>query len=69
MGSINCPVYGGHGGATMVPVISQCTPALYFDVPATKALTERIQGTGTEVVEQKDGEVRRRRRDACCLYD
>merc|ERR1711950_7104 len=28
---VNCPVVGGHAGATIMPLISQCSPAVSFD--------------------------------------
>merc|ERR1739838_1268191 len=40
---VNCPVVGGHAGVTIVPLISQCTPAVEFPADELKALTERIQ--------------------------
>merc|ERR1711963_312702 len=52
---VNCPVVGGHAGVTIMPLISQCTPAVEFDPATLKALTERIQDAGTEVVKAKDG--------------
>merc|ERR1712111_164895 len=52
---VNCPVVGGHAGVTIMPLISQCTPAVEFDADTLKALTERIQDAGTEVVKAKDG--------------
>merc|ERR1712211_178497 len=52
---VNCPVVGGHAGVTIMPLISQCTPAVEFDADSLKALTERIQDAGTEVVKAKDG--------------
>merc|ERR1711902_167141 len=52
---VNCPVVGGHAGVTIMPLISQCTPAVEFDAATLKALTERIQDAGTEVVKAKDG--------------
>merc|ERR1712098_990807 len=52
---VNCPVVGGHAGVTIMPLISQCTPAVEFPAEQLKALTERIQDAGTEVVEAKDG--------------
>merc|ERR1712055_1205329 len=52
---VNCPVVGGHAGATIMPLISQCTPAVEFPADTLKALTERIQDAGTEVVKAKDG--------------
>merc|ERR1712244_213097 len=27
---VNCPVVGGHAGVTIMPLISQCTPAVEF---------------------------------------
>merc|ERR1712114_101072 len=53
--SVNCPVVGGHAGATIMPLISQCTPAVEFEPDTLKALTERIQDAGTEVVKAKAG--------------
>merc|ERR1712133_188233 len=52
---VNCPVVGGHAGVTIMPLISQCTPAVEFDAATLTALTERIQDAGTEVVKAKDG--------------
>merc|ERR1719195_2121083 len=52
---VNCPVVGGHAGATIMPLISQCSPAASFDADTLKALTVRIQDAGTEVVKAKDG--------------
>ncbi|XP_037089870.1 malate dehydrogenase, mitochondrial-like [Pollicipes pollicipes] len=52
---VNCPVIGGHAGITIIPVISQCTPAVQFPADQLKALTERIQDAGTEVVKAKAG--------------
>merc|ERR1712110_473757 len=52
---VNCPVIGGHAGITILPVISQCTPAVEFPPDELKALTERIQDAGTEVVKAKAG--------------
>merc|ERR550539_1619453 len=53
--NVNCPVVGGHAGATIMPLISQCTPAVEFPPDELKALTERIQDAGTEVVKAKAG--------------
>merc|ERR1712234_28334 len=53
--SVNCPVVGGHAGATIMPLISQCSPAVSFEPDALKALTVRIQDAGTEVVKAKAG--------------
>merc|ERR1740131_165688 len=53
--NVNCPVVGGHAGVTIMPLISQCTPAVEFPADQLKALTERIQDAGTEVVKAKAG--------------
>merc|ERR1712012_1042589 len=50
---VDCPVVGGHAGATIMPLISQCTPPVEFAADELKALTERIQDAGTEVVKAK----------------
>merc|ERR1711973_431531 len=52
---VNCPVVGGHAGITIMPLISQCSPAVTFEADALKALIERIQDAGTEVVKAKAG--------------
>merc|ERR1712033_75615 len=52
---VNCPVVGGHAGATIMPLISQCPPAVSFDADTLSALTVRIQDAGTEVVKAKAG--------------
>merc|ERR1712012_1171054 len=52
---VNCPVVGGHAGITIMPLISQCTPSVEFPPDQLKALTERIQNAGTEVVKAKAG--------------
>ncbi|KAG7206048.1 hypothetical protein KM043_003446 [Ampulex compressa] len=49
------PVIGGHSGITIIPVISQCKPSVSFPEGELKALTERIQEAGTEVVKAKAG--------------
>jgi len=49
------PVIGGHAGITIIPVLSKCSPAINLSTDDTKALTERIQDAGTEVVKAKDG--------------
>jgi len=53
--SVNCPVIGAHAGITIIPVISQCKPAVKFPDDELKKLTERIQEAGTEVVKAKAG--------------
>jgi len=53
--TVNCPVIGGHAGITILPLISQCQPTVSFPADQLKALTERIQEAGTEVVKAKAG--------------
>merc|ERR1712121_343113 len=53
--TVNVPVIGGHAGITIIPLISQATPAVEFPANQLKALTERIQDAGTEVVKAKAG--------------
>ncbi|XP_022906491.1 malate dehydrogenase, mitochondrial [Onthophagus taurus] len=53
--TVNCPVVGGHSGVTIVPLISQCQPAVSFPQPELEKLTKRIQEAGTEVVQAKAG--------------
>merc|ERR1711939_220391 len=53
--SVNCPVVGGHAGVTIMPLISQCSPAVEFDPETLTKLTARIQDAGTEVVKAKAG--------------
>ncbi|GFG35833.1 hypothetical protein Cfor_07251 [Coptotermes formosanus] len=52
---VNVPVVGGHSGVTIIPLISQAKPSVEFSKDKLKALTERIQATGTEVVKAKAG--------------
>merc|ERR1719411_2374417 len=52
---VDCPVIGGHAGATIMPLISQCTPPVEFPEDQLSALTARIQDAGTEVVKAKAG--------------
>lgn len=49
------PVIGGHAGITILPLLSQVSPAVSFTDEQLKALTPRIQNAGTEVVEAKAG--------------
>ncbi|XP_045613453.1 malate dehydrogenase, mitochondrial [Procambarus clarkii] len=53
--TVNVPVIGGHAGTTIIPLISQATPSVEFPNDQLKALTERIQDAGTEVVKAKAG--------------
>uniref|UniRef100_A0A0N5B542 Malate dehydrogenase, mitochondrial n=1 Tax=Strongyloides papillosus TaxID=174720 RepID=A0A0N5B542_STREA len=48
------PVIGGHSGVTIIPLLSQVKGATFTD-SEIKALTERIQDAGTEVVKAKAG--------------
>jgi len=52
---VNIPVIGGHSGVTIIPLISQAKPSVDFPTDQLKALTERIQEAGTEVVKAKAG--------------
>uniref|UniRef100_A0A915MVH6 Malate dehydrogenase, mitochondrial n=1 Tax=Meloidogyne javanica TaxID=6303 RepID=A0A915MVH6_MELJA len=49
------PVVGGHSGVTIVPLLSQCQPKVQLSDGEIKALSERIQEAGTEVVKAKAG--------------
>jgi len=53
--NVNVPVIGGHAGVSILPLISQTTPAVEFPADVLKKLTERIQDAGTEVVKAKAG--------------
>jgi len=55
--NVNCPVIGGHAGVTIIPLISQCSPAVEFEADVLKDLTKRIQDAGTEVVNATAGAV------------
>jgi len=52
---VSVPVVGGHSGVTIIPLISQAAPSVTFPPDQLKALTERIQEAGTEVVKAKAG--------------
>jgi malate dehydrogenase len=52
---VEVPVVGGHAGITILPLLSQVSPPVTFTEEQLKALTERIQNAGTEVVEAKAG--------------
>ncbi|CAG9558949.1 unnamed protein product [Danaus chrysippus] len=55
-GCVSIPVIGGHSGVTIIPVLSQCQPAVKLsDQSKIEALTKRIQEAGTEVVKAKAG--------------
>ena len=45
---VDVPVIGGHAGETILPLLSQSTPAFAFTEGEATALTVRIQNAGTE---------------------
>jgi len=53
--SVHVDVVGGHSGVTIIPLLSQVKPSAKFNDAELKALTERIQEAGTEVVKAKAG--------------
>ena len=54
---VDVPVLGGHAGATILPILSQCKPQVLHKLSKEQhaALVTRIQNAGTEVVEAKAG--------------
>jgi len=55
---VNVPVVGGHAGITIIPLLSQISPAgiiNHLSNDEITTLTERIQNAGTEVVKAKAG--------------
>ncbi|KAK9868231.1 hypothetical protein WJX84_011521 [Apatococcus fuscideae] len=52
---VDVPVVGGHAGVTILPLLSQATPKVDLSKDKAKALMERIQNAGTEVVNAKAG--------------
>lgn len=52
---VKLPVIGGHSGVTIIPLLSQCKPAVSFPENQVKQLSVRIQEGGTEVVKAKAG--------------
>eukprot|EP00210_Caulerpa_lentillifera_P007369 g7043.t1 len=52
---VDIPVIGGHAGTTILPLLSQTSPATSFTDDEIAKLTVRIQNAGTEVVEAKAG--------------
>ncbi|CAD7689907.1 unnamed protein product [Nyctereutes procyonoides] len=52
---VNVPVFGGHAGKTIIPLISQCTPKVDLPQDQLTAVTGWIQEAGTEVVKAKAG--------------
>ena len=52
---VHVPVVGGHAGITILPLLSQATPAAALSAEEIDALTKRTQDGGTEVVAAKAG--------------
>ena len=52
---VDVPVVGGHAGITILPLLSQATPAATMSPEEIDALTKRTQDGGTEVVAAKAG--------------
>lgn len=52
---VSIPVIGGHSGVTIIPLLSNCKPAVNFPESQVKQLSTRIQEAGTEVVKAKAG--------------
>ena len=52
---VTVPVVGGHAGATILPLLSQCRPPLQLEAARARQLMARIQDAGTEVVQAKAG--------------
>merc|ERR1712236_187331 len=40
--NVNCPVVGGHAGVTIMPLISQCSPAVEFPADEFLALDDKL---------------------------
>jgi len=52
---VSVPVVGGHAGITILPLLSQATPAAQLSAEEIDSLTKRTQDGGTEVVLAKAG--------------
>jgi malate/lactate dehydrogenase len=52
---VDVPVVGGHAGITILPLLSQATPAASLTPDEIDSLTKRTQDGGTEVVAAKAG--------------
>lgn len=52
-GDLDVPVIGGHAGATILPLLSQC--GVQLSTEQIEKLDKRIQVAGTEVVNAKQG--------------
>lgn len=53
--TVSVPVIGGHAGVTILPVLSAASPRVALPEAQARALMERIQDAGTEVVKAKAG--------------
>mmetsp|Transcript_33781 Transcript_33781/g.46776 ORF Transcript_33781/g.46776 Transcript_33781/m.46776 type:complete len:350 (+) Transcript_33781:99-1148(+) len=54
-GQVDVPVFGGHAGATILPIFSQSSPEFQLSEDELANLTNRVQNGGTEVVDAKAG--------------
>ncbi|KAF8853444.1 malate dehydrogenase [Acephala macrosclerotiorum] len=52
---LKIPVVGGHSGATILPLLSQCKPAVALTDEQRDAVTYRVQFGGDEIVQAKAG--------------
>lgn len=52
---VNIPVVGGHAGATILPLFSQCEYGRKVKAEDIADLDKRVQDAGTEVVNAKNG--------------
>lgn len=53
--NVKIPVIGGHSGETIVPLFSQSKPSFSVSSDKLKALVDRVQFGGDEVVKAKQG--------------
>lgn len=53
--TLNIPVICGHSGITIVPLLSQCNPAVNIPDKIARQITEDVREAGTKVVEAKAG--------------
>lgn len=53
--NVKIPVIGGHSGETIVPLFSQSKPSFSISSDKLKALVDRVQFGGDEVVKAKEG--------------
>jgi len=52
---LKIPVVGGHSGATILPLLSQCKPVVKLTDEQRDAVTYRVQFGGDEIVQAKAG--------------